>query len=245
VKLIVTSATYRQDSRVTPELLEADPENLLLARGPRFRLDAEILRDNALFVAGLMDATMGGKGVKPYQPEQIWEPVGFVGSNTRDYKQDSGSALYRRSIYTFWKRTAPPPSMTTFDAPNRESFCVRRERSNTPLQALLLMNDVQHVEAARALGQRMMMEGGATPEERIAHGFRIVTARRPLENERGVLKDAFEKQLARYSANAEAAKLAVTYGESKPRAELNPSELAAYTMVANVLLNMDETVTKN
>ncbi len=135
--------------------------------------------------------------------------------------------------------------MTTFDVPSRESFCVRRERSNTPLQALLLMNDVQHVEDARALGQRMMLEGGATPEERIAHGFRIVTARKPLPAESGVLKEAFEKQLTRYTANAEAAKLAVTYGESKPRPELNPGELAAYAMVANVLLNMDETVTKN
>lgn len=245
VKLLVTSAAYRQDSRATPKLLEADPENRLLARGPRFRLDAEQLRDNALFVSGLIDLTVGGPGVKPYQPPQIWEPVGFVGSNTRDYKQDHGAALYRRSLYTFWKRTAPPPSMTTFDAPSRESSCTRRERSNTPLQALLLMNDVQHFEAARALGQRMLTEGGITPDDRLSYGFRLVTARRPLDHERGILKDAFEQQLAKFAANAEAAKQAISYGESKPKVELNPSELAAYTMVANVLLNMDETLTKN
>jgi hypothetical protein len=245
VRLIVSSATYRQDSRVTPKLLEADPENRLLARGPRFRLEAEQVRDNALFVSGLMDHTLGGKGVKPYQPEKIWEPVGFVGSNTREYRQDTGSALYRRSLYTFIKRTAPAPAMVTFDAPSRESFCVRRERSNTPLQALALMNDVQQFEAARALAQRMMTEGGVTPEERVAWGFRAVTARRPLENERGILKEAYEKQLARFAANPEAAKQAVTFGESKPKAELSVPELAAYTLVANVLLNMDETLNKN
>lgn len=245
VRRLVTSAAYRQDSRATPELLEADPENRLLARGPRFRFDAETIRDNALFVSGLLDPAMGGKGVNPYQPENIWEPVGFVGSNTREYKQGSGAALYRRSLYTFWKRTAPPPSMSTFDAPSRESFCLRRERSNTPLQALLLMNDVQHVEAARSLAQRLMSEGGITPEDRLAYAFRLVTARRPLESERTTLKQAFEKQLSRYAADPEAAKRLITYGETKPKPDFNSSELAAYTMVASVLLNMDETLAKN
>ncbi len=245
VKLMVTSATYRQDSRATPELTETDPENRYLARGPRFRLDAEEIRDDALFVSGLIDLTMGGRGVKPYQPERIWEPVGFVGSNTRVYQQEHGSALYRRSLYTFWKRTAPPPEMTTFDAPSREQYCLRRERSDTPLQALELMNDVQQFEAARSLGERMMSEGGVTPEDRIAYGFRLVTTRKPLENERAVLKDTYEKQLAKYAANPELAKQVIGFGESKPKADLNSSELASYTLVASVLLNMDETLTKN
>ncbi len=246
VKELVTSAAYRQDSRVTPELAESDPENRLLARGPRFRLDAEEIRDNALFVSGLIDLTMGGKGVNTYQPEKIWEPVGFVGSNTREnYVQDHGGSLYRRSLYTFCKRNAPAPSMTTFDAPSRDSYCLRRERSDTPLQALELMNDVQHFEAARALGERMMTEGGLTPEDRIGFGFRLVTARKPLEKERGVLKDEYETEFAKYAANPEAAKQVISYGESKPKSEVNPSELAAYSMVANVLLNMDETLTKN
>ncbi|MEW6302422.1 MAG: PSD1 and planctomycete cytochrome C domain-containing protein [Verrucomicrobiota bacterium] len=245
VKLIVTSATYRQSSKATAGLLRADPENRLLARGPRFRLDAEVLRDNALFVSGLMDLTIGGKGVKPYQPENIWEPVGFESSNTRNYKQDTGSALYRRSLYTFFKRTAPPPSMTTFDAPSREQFCVRRERSNTPLQALLLMNDVQHFEAARALAQRMLAEGGDTDDARLAWGFRIATARFPTKEEKAVLSETLYRQLARYQTNPAAAEKAVAYGESKPDVTRRPSELAAYTLVANLLLNLDETVSKN
>jgi hypothetical protein len=245
VKSIVTSATYRQDSRITPKLLEADPENRLLARGPRFRLDGEQIRDNALYVSGLIDLTIGGKGVRTYQPPNVWEPVGFGGSNTRNYVQDHGSALYRRSLYTFYKRTAPPPSMTSFDAPSREQYCTRRDRSDTPLQALLTMNDVQFFEASRALGQRMMTEGGVTPLDRIQFGFRLVTARHALEPERAALKTAFEKALARYAADPEAAKQAITVGESVPSAALNASELAAYTLVANVLLNMDEVLTKN
>ena len=245
VKLIVTSATYRQDAHVTPRLLEVDPDNRWLAHGPRFRLDAEVIRDNALFIGGLLDPAVGGKGVKPYQPENIWEPVAYSGSNTRVYKQDEGAALYRRSIYTFWKRTAPPPAMTTFDAPSRESSCVRRERSNTPLQALVLMNDVQHFEAARAFAQRIMTEGGARAEDRLGYGFRVVTARRPSRAEQTVLREALERQLARYRAQPDEAKQAIAYGQSKPAADLDPTELAAYTLVANLLLNLDETVTKN
>jgi mono/diheme cytochrome c family protein len=245
MRLLVTSGTYRQSAKVTSDMLKVDPENRLYARGPRFRLDAEALRDNALFVSGLMDHTLGGKAVKPYQPENIWEPVGFESSNTRNYKQDTGPALYRRSLYTFIKRTAPSPSMSTFDAPSRESFCVRRERSNTPLQALLLMNDVQHFEAARAFAQRMMIEGGARPEDRLFWGFRTATSRAPTAKETKVLLEAFFRQQARYNADADAAKRAVTYGESKPDPKLTPSELAAYSLVANLILNLDEVVTKN
>ncbi len=245
VRAMVCSATYRQGTQVTPALLAKDPENRLYARGPRFRLDAEVLRDNALFVSGLLDPTMGGKGVKPYQPPNIWEPVGFGGSNTREYKQDSGNALYRRSLYTFLKRTAPPPFMSTFDAPNREQSCTRRERSNTPLQALQLMNDVQHFEAARQLAQRMLREGGATPSDRITWAWRVVTSRKPSPEELAVVQDALIQHLTKYYSNPEAALQAVTYGESKRDEKLNVSELAAYTMVANLLLNLDETVTKN
>ena len=244
-RLIVTSATYRQASAGPPELWQRDPENRLLARGPRFRLDAEEVRDNALFVSGLLKEQMGGKGARPYQPPNIWEPVGFGGSNTRNYVQDTGDALYRRSIYAFLKRTAPPPFMTTFDGPSREQFCTRRERSNTPLQALQLMNDVQHFEAARALAERILREGGAGTPERLAYGFRTVLARRPTDRETVIAWSALEKHLARYQKDPEAAKAAISNGASKPDPKLPEPELAAWTLVANLLLNLDETVTKN
>ena len=245
VRLIVTSSAFRQDGRVTPELLKIDPENRLLARGPRLRLDAEEVRDNALFASGLIKLTMGGKGVKPYQPPNIWEPLGFVGSNTASYKQDHGDALYRRSIYTFLKRTAPAPFLANFDAPNREQACTRRERSNTPLQALQLMNDVQHFEAARALAERLITEGGKTPAERIAFGCRTVLARPPTAEEVAIVQDAFTQHLAKYQAQPAAAKAAIRNGESVPKPGLPEPELAAWTMVANLLLNLDETITRN
>jgi hypothetical protein len=245
VRQLVTSAAFRQSSVAAPELLARDPENRLYARGPRLRLDAEQIRDNALFVSGLMNFEMGGKGVNPYQPPNIWEPVGFVGSNTRFYKQDHGPALYRRSIYTFLKRTAPQPFMANFDAPSREQSCTRRERSNTPLQALQLMNDVQHVEAARALAERMMGEGGEKPEQRIAFAFRTVLARAPEAEETAVVIEQLDKHLARYRADEAAAKQVLAHGESKARSDLPPAELAAYTLVANMVLNLDETLDRN
>jgi len=245
VRLFLASRAFRQSSRVTPELVARDPENRLLARGPRFRLDAEQLRDNALFVSNLMDPTMGGKGVNTYQPPNIWEPVGFVGSNTRFYKQDTGSALYRRSLYTFFKRTAPPPFMVNFDAANREQACSRRERSNTPLQALQLMNDVQHFEAARNLAQRLLKEGAKSPEERITLGYRIVLARKPDAEELKIVAEELKAHQARYEKDPEAAKKAISHGESKPDEKLPPAELAAYTLVANMLLNLDETLNRN
>ncbi|MCB1088162.1 MAG: DUF1553 domain-containing protein, partial [Verrucomicrobiae bacterium] len=226
VKLIVTSDAYRQSSRVTPEGLARDPENRLLARGPRLRLEAEVLRDQALFVSGLLAPTVGGKGVNPYQPPNIWEPVAFGGSNTRYYKQGTGDDLYRRSLYTFYKRTAPPPSMTTFDAPNREQSCSRRERSNTPLQALQLMNDVQHFEAARNLAQRVLKEGGDSPADRIVWLWKIVTAREPSQEEAAIVGDTLTQHLNRYESDEKAATDAVSYGESKADASLPPAELA-------------------
>jgi mono/diheme cytochrome c family protein len=243
-RLIVDSAAYRQSSAVTPELLERDPENVLLARGPRFRLDAEMVRDASLFISGQLVEQIGGKSVKPYQPAGIWEAIGFVGSNTREYKRDAGEALYRRSMYTFWKRTAPPPSLMAFDAPSRETCTARRARTNTPLQALILMNDEQYVEASRHLALRMM-EGGATARERLAHGFRLTTARRPDPGELEVLEGILERHLAHYRANEEAAGKLLEVGESKlPDGERDAAEVAAFTLMANLLLNLDETITK-
>jgi hypothetical protein len=244
-RLMLHSAAFRQSSRLTPELARRDPENRLLARGPRFRLDAEQIRDNALYVSGLLNFEMGGKGVKPYQPPNIWEPVGFAGSNTRSYKQDSGPALYRRSLYTFLKRTAPAPFMSNFDAPNREQLCTVRERSNTPLQALQLMNDVQHVEAARSLAERMLSQGGKAAPERIAYGFRLVLARAPEPEEVQILERQLAAHLVKYQQDPELAKRLISTGESKPNPALPPAELAAHTMIASTLLNLDETVTRN
>lgn len=244
-KLMVCSAAYRQDSRVTPQLLAADPENRLLGRGPKHRLDAEQVRDNALYTAGLLNLKMGGRGVRTYQPPGIWEAVGYTTSNTAQYTRDTGDALYRRSLYLFWKRTAPPPSMTTFDAPSREQCRVRRERTNTPLQALLTMNDVQYFEAARHLGYRMMREGGETDAERLSYGFKLVAARMPTGAEREVLGEALAAQRQLYERTPEKAKAAITVGESPAPDSVPPVELAAYTMVANLLLNLDEVLTKN
>jgi hypothetical protein len=230
---------------VTPDLIKRDPENRLYARGPRFRLDAEQIRDNALYVSGLAVLDMGGRGVRPYQPPRIWEPVAFTGSNTMNYVQDKGAGLYRRSIYTFIKRTAPHPFMSTFDAPNREASCSRRERSNTPLQALQLMNDVQHFEAARKLAERMLVEGGKTPAERIRFGYRVVLAREPEALEAEVVGKTLTQFLERYEKDPASAAKVVRVGESPVRAGLAEPELAAYTLIANLLLNLDETVMRN
>jgi hypothetical protein len=245
MKRLVMSGTYRQSSKVTPERLARDPANRLLSRGPRFRLDAETLRDQALAAGGLMVEKVGGPSVKPPQPAGLWEAVGYVTSNTAKFVADSGrDKVHRRSLYTFWKRTAPPPQMSTFDAPSRESCLVRRERTNTPLQALLLLNDPQYVEAARALAERAMREGGAKPEDRLAYLFRLATARRPDARELAELATAYEEHLAEYARDAAAAKKLIAVGESKPDAKLNAAELAALTMVGNVVLNLDEVLTK-
>jgi len=243
-RLIVTSNTYRQSSEATPEKLAADPENRLLARGPRHRLDAEVLRDAALAEAGLLVERIGGESVKPYQPPGLWEAVGFTSSNTVNFVQDHGAKLYRRGLYTFWKRTAPPPMLQTFDAPTREQCTVRRPRTNTPLQALALMNDVQLVEAARHLAARMMRDGGPTPAERLAFGFRVATGRAPEAKESDVLVRTYEAQLAHYKADPAAAKELLSVGESKRDESLDPADHAATTMMANLILNLDEAVTK-
>jgi hypothetical protein len=219
-----------------------DPENRLLGRGIRFRLDAEEIRDQALAVSGLLVESMGGKGVRPYQPANIWEPVAFVGSNTRFYQQDTGSSLYRRSVYTFLKRTAPPPFMVNFDAPSREESCMRRERSNTPLQALQLLNDVQFVEAGRALGTRILAEGGPTDEQRIEYGFRLVLGRRPEPGEVTAVKSALKQHRLSFQERAEAAGALVRVGQMAFKPGLPEAEAAAWTLVGNLLLNLDETL---
>jgi mono/diheme cytochrome c family protein len=245
MKRLVMSATYRQSSRVTKDRLAKDPHNRLLSRGPRFRLDAEMLRDQALFVSGLLVEKQGGPSVKPPQPAGLWEAVGYTGSNTKNFKPDRGhEKVHRRSLYTFWKRTAPPPQMNTFDAPSRESCIVRRERTNTPLQALLLMNEPQFVEAARALAERGMKEGGTTTAARLTYLFRLTTARWPDAKELAEMTAAYKDHLAAYRRDAARAKKLISVGETKPDGKLDASELAAWTMIANLLLNLDEAINK-
>jgi len=245
VRQIVSSETFKQSSQVTAEAYERDPTNRWLARMSRPRLDAEQIRDNALLVSGLLQPVKGGAGVKPYQPPNIWEPVGFAGSNTRFYTRDSGSALYRRSIYTFLKRTAPPPFMSNFDAPNREQTCSRRQQNNTPLQALQLMNDVQHVEAARALASRVMQDGPTELTSRLKMAVEIVLARQATNDEIRILTDQYQRHWQSYQSDKDQAVALVSVGESKVPADWDPVELAAFTLICNTLLNLDETLTRN
>jgi hypothetical protein len=245
VKMLVMSDAFRRDSRQTAADQAKDPQNRWLARGPRFRLAAEQVRDNALFASGLIDLAMGGRGVRPYQPANIWEPVGYGDSNTRYYLQDHGAALYRRSLYVFIKRTAPHPFLTNFDAPSREQLCAVRDRTNTPLQALQLMNDVQHIEAARALAERALTEGGKTTDERITFLYRTLLSRRPDSDELRLVTANLAQQRELYRADPAAARKLVATGESKPRDVAPAEETAAWTMVANLLLNLDETLNRN
>jgi hypothetical protein len=240
LKTIVMSATYRQSSKMTPELLQRDPENRLLARGPRFRLPAEMIRDGALSVSGVLVEKLGGPSVKPYQPAGLWQELTGGGG----YKTDEGEGLYRRSLYTYWRRTIAPPSMVTFDAATRETCIVRESRTNTPLQALTLMNEVSYVEAARKLAERMMKEGGATEGERIQYGFRLVMARVPSVAERGTMQTALERFLAYYRTHGKDAAAYTSQGASPRNNDLDVKELAAYAGVASLMLNLDEAVTK-
>jgi hypothetical protein len=241
-RLIVTSATYRQASRLSPALAARDPENRLLARGPRYRLPAEVVRDNALAIAGLLTARIGGPSVKPYQPTGLWEELAG-GAGEAPYVQDKGPGLYRRSLYVYRKRTVPHPAMATFDAPSREICQVKRARTNTPLQALELLNDVAYVEAARALAQLALVNGGNRDEERITYAFRRATARKPSASELGVLKRGLERYRSVYRNDRDATRQLIHHGESSLDARVDDAELAAYTATASVILNLDETIT--
>jgi hypothetical protein len=243
-RLLVTAAVYRQSAALTAEKLERDPQNRLLSRGPRFRMDAEMVRDYALAAAGLLVPKIGGPSVKPYQPEGVWEAVAMIGSNTRDYRRDSGESLYRRSMYTLWKRAAPPASMDIFNAPTREVCTVRRERTDTPLQALVTLNDPQFVEAARHLAQTAMKDGGPNCTGRLDAMARRVLARPLQADESRLFVAEFQDLLGYYRGHAQDAKNLLAIGESKADASLDVSTLAAWTMVANSLLNLDEVLNK-
>ena len=245
LKLMLTSATYRQRAKVTPEKLERDADNILLSRAPRYRFDAEMVRDNALATSGLLYTQIGGPSVKPPQPGGLWKAVGFTGSNTDTFVKDTGAdKIYRRSLYTFWKRTAPPPQMNILDAPSREACTIRRERTNTPMQALMLMNDPQFFEAARVFAERTLKEGGETPEERIAFMFEIATAREPKPSEAALLVETLQAHAEEFKADPEAAKALIVVGESKPDETLDAVEVATWTMIANLILNLDEVLNK-
>jgi hypothetical protein len=216
--------------------MQRDPENRLLARGPRVRLSAEMVRDQALAVSGLLVEHVGGPSVKPYQPPGLWQEL-----SGGKYTEDKGPGLYRRSLYTYWKRTIAPPSMINFDSPTRESCTVRETRTNTPLQALNLMNDVTYLEAGRKLGERMRKEGG---EAALSYGFQLAVGRAPAEAELAVLRKAFEKFRARYAADPESARKLLEQGASGRDESIGVAELAAYASVGSMLLNLDEFVTK-
>jgi Protein of unknown function (DUF1553)/Protein of unknown function (DUF1549)/Planctomycete cytochrome C len=240
LRLIVTSATYRQSSKVTPELLQRDPYNRLLARGARRRLDAEMVRDQSLAVSGLLSRKLGGAPVMPPQPDGVWQVV-YSGDK---WETSAGEDKYRRGLYTFWRRTSPYPSMVSFDAPSGEFCVVRRTRSNTPLQALTLLNDPVYLECAQALAKRMLSEGGATAEQRAGFGLRACLAREPKKGEAKQLAALAEKQLARYREDSESAAKFLKFTGADAKEKADAAELAAWTVVANVLLNLDEFVMK-
>jgi hypothetical protein len=242
-KMMVTSAAYRQSAETTPEKVAKDPQNRLLAHGPRFRMDAEMVRDYALSASGLLRPGVGGPSARPYQPSRIWETVAMEQSNTRLYEQDGGENLYRRSLYTLWKRAAPPPSMDIFNAPSRETCSVRRERTNTPLQALVAMNDVQFVEAARSLAQDALKAEHRLDRELNFMADRVLA--RPLEKqETAILTKSYNDFLAYYSSKPDDASKLLHEGASRVDIQLPAPKTAALTMVANTMLNLDETLVK-
>ncbi|MGE3311043.1 MAG: PSD1 and planctomycete cytochrome C domain-containing protein [Limisphaerales bacterium] len=246
-RLILTSATYRQSSRAETPQFESDPENRLLARGARFRLQAEFIRDQALVISGLLNGVIGGKSVSPYQPLGLWEELSMREDSrnfsAQFFELSEGEDLYRRSMYTFWKRSSPPPQMSTFDAPDRETCTVRRPRTNTPLQALVLLNDPTYIEASRKLAERLLNREG-TDADRVAWAFRLATARMPSAGEKAILLRVLEQQRAHYRANRQAAEELLTTGEAPRDLTLDPAELAAWTLLSSTIFNLDETVTK-
>jgi hypothetical protein len=242
MRLMVTSATYRQEAKSTPELTQRDPENRLLARGPRLRLAAEVIRDQALAAAGLLNAKLGGPSVKPYQPAGLWEEQSMQNMN---YEQDHGADLYRRSLYMYWKRTIAPPMMVNFDASTRESCVVRESRTNTPLQALNLMNDVTFLESGRQIGRRMLVEGGATDEARIQYGMKLVLARSASPKELEVLKGNLNYHRDVFASQPERRAKYLSKGESPVDAQLNATDQAAFMALASLMLNLDQAVTKD
>ena len=242
-KLLVMSATYRQSARATPAQLEKDPENRLLARGPRFRLPAELLRDQALALGGLLVEKTGGPSVRPYMPAGVWDETSVYG-DMRNYKPDTGDGLYRRTLYTVWKRTSAPPTLLLFDSPTREICTVKRTRTNTPLQALALLNEITYVEAARGLAEEMIAHGGSSTDARLEWGLRRVTCRQPAPDEIATLSKGLLKRLSHFQSQPEAAQKLINIGARRPSGSIPPAELAAYTLTANVLLNLDETVTR-
>jgi hypothetical protein len=243
LRLLVTSNAYRQSGAWTPDTAEKDPDNRLLTRGPRLRLDAEVIRDMALRAAGLLVDEIGGPPVRPYQPDGVWEAVAMKESNTRNYKQDDGDALYRRSLYTFWKRTAPHPAMEIFNAPSREVFCTRRERTNTPLQALVLMNDPQFVEACRVLAENVIATRDGD-DARIDEIMLRLLARTPNDVERASLVRSLVDFRAAFIDDPEAPPLLLDVGARPRHPELPPAEAAAWTLLASLILNTDEAVTR-
>jgi hypothetical protein len=245
LRLLVTSAAYRQSSRARPELRERDPENRWLAFLPRKRLAAEAIRDQALYLGGLLVERGGGPSVKPYQPEGLWQEVAMLQSNTREYVRGSGDELWRRSLYTYWKRACPPPALLTFDAPTREFCTIRRASTNTPLQALVLWNDEQHVEAARALAGRVLTGTASDDAGRLGELFRRCLARAPENGELALFCAALADFRARYGAAPEDARRLIEVGESAPLPGVDPGELAAWTMLASAVLNLDEVITRS
>ena len=243
-RLMLSSSTYRQAALTTPQKLEADRDNVLLSRGPRFRMDAEMVRDYALSVSGLLSETMYGPGTRPYQPEGIWDVVGLPGGDTRSYVQDKGDNLYRRTIYNFWKRMAPPPGLEAFNAPSREVCTVRRERTNTPLQALVTLNDVQFVEAARVLAQKALRTHGNDLPSVLNLISRQVLCRSLSEPERQVVMASYAELKEFYSDAANAAAELVSIGEAELEQDLDTAALAAWTMACNQLMNLDEVLNK-
>ncbi|MDB4765662.1 DUF1553 domain-containing protein, partial [Akkermansiaceae bacterium] len=243
IKLITSSATYQQSGNVTSNHREKDPTNLYLAHHPRPRLEAEQIRDLALSASGLLVAKVGGPSVKPYQPGGIWEAVAMKSSTTRHYKQDKGESLYRRSLYTFWKRTAMNPAMEILNAPTRETFCVRRDVTNTPLQAFVTLNDPQFVEATRNLATIALRES-----ESFDHRLDAITQKflsRIFENdEREIVRQTLSKVMSNYKTNPELAKSLITVGESPVDENLDPVDLASWTVIASQIFNLDETLTK-